>query len=133
MKKLVPFLLCLVIAFGFSACHKKPSVISVDESMLYGKWQEGSAFERYYDSLIERVLPNGDTVKVNGTTWDTGDDVTEDEAQLFIWTLTGNTLKHEHVGTFVTVPKLYTIAAISAHSMTYKDEYGVTHHFSKVE
>ena len=90
-------------------------------------------YERYYASMIERILPNGDTVKVNGTTWDAGDDITEDEAQLFIWTLTGNTLKHEHVGTFVTVPKLYSISALSAHSLTYKDEYEVTHHFSKVE
>lgn len=134
MKKLVLFLLCLVIAFGFSACNNKPSnTINIHESDLYGKWQEGSVYERYYASMIERILPNGDTVKVNGTTWDAGDDITEDEAQLFIWTLTGNTLKHEHVGTFVTVPKLYSISALSAHSLTYKDEYGVTHHFSKVE
>lgn len=134
MKKLVPFFLCLVIAFGFSACKKKPAiVIGVDESKLYGKWQEGSVFERYYDSYIERVLPNGDTVRVNGTTWDEADDVTEDEAQLFTWTLRGNTLKHEHIGTFVMVPKLYTISALNNHSLIYQDEYGVTHHFSKVE
>ena len=134
MKKLVPFFLCFVIAFGFCACKKKPSIIiSVDETKLYGKWQEGSVFERYYASDIERVLPNGDTVRVNGTTWDEADDVAEDEAQLFNWTLKGNTLKHEHVGTFVIVPKLYTISALNNHSLIYQDEYGVTHYFSKVE
>lgn len=134
MKKLVPFFLCLVIAFGFCACKKNPSIIvSIDETKLYGKWQEGSVFERYYDSDIERILPNGDTVRVNGTTWDEADDVTEDEAQLFNWTLKGSTLKHEHVATFVMVPKLYTIIVLSNHSLIYKDEYGVTHHFSKVE
>lgn len=133
MKKIIPFFLCLVIAFGFCACKKKPAVIVVSESKLYGKWQEGSVYERYYDSPIERVMPNGDTVRVNGTTWDEGDDVSEDEAQFFNWTLTGNTLKHEHVGTFVMVPKLYTISLLSTHALVYQDEYGVTHHFSKVE
>ena len=101
--------------------------------MLYGKWQEGSVFERYYDSPVKRVLPNGDTVYVNGTTWDVSDDVTEDEAQLFNWTLAGTTLKHEHVGTFIIVPKLYTITSLNANEMIYKDDYGVAHYFTKVE
>jgi hypothetical protein len=69
---------------------------------------------------------------VNGTTWDVSDDVTEEEAQLFNWTLTGATLKHEHVGTFVMVPKVYTIIMLSSSNLVYKDDYGVTHHYSKV-
>ena len=89
MKKHLHILLFLFLVLSLGACHKKPPVIHYDASMLYGKWQEGSVFERYYDSPIERVLPNGDTVYVNGTTWDVSDDVTEDEAQLFNWTLAG--------------------------------------------
>ena len=131
MKKLLHIFLFLVIVLGLAACHK-PAEISFDPSLLYGKWQEGSVYERYYASAIERVLPNGDTVQVNGTTWDVSDDVTEDEAQLFNWTLTGATLKHEHVGTFVTVPKVYTIIMLESNNLVYKDEYGVTHHYSKV-
>ncbi len=132
MKKLLHIFLFLFILFGFAACHK-PTEISYDASMLYGKWQEGSVYERYYESLIERVLLNGDTVHVNGTTWDEADDVTEEEAQLFNWTLTGTTLKHEHVGTFVMVPKIYTITMLTSSHLVYKDDYGKTHHFSKVE
>ena len=131
MKKLLHIFLFLVIVLGLSACHK-PEEISFDTSLLYGKWQEGSVYERYYASSIERVLPNGDTVQVNGTTWDVSDDVTEEEAQLFNWTLTGATLKHEHVGTFVMVPKVYTIIMLSSNNLVYKDDYGVTHHYSKV-
>ena len=131
MKKLLHIFLFLVIVLGLAACHK-PAEISFDPSLLYGKWQEGSVYERYYASAIERVLPNGDTVQVNGTTWDVSDDVTEDEAQLFNWTLTGATLKHEHVGTFVTVPKVYTVIMLSSSNLVYKDDYGVTHHYSKV-
>jgi hypothetical protein len=101
--------------------------------MLYGKWQEGSVFEHYYSSNIERVLPNGDTVQANGTTWDESDDVSEDEAQLFNWTLTGSTLKHEHVGTFVMIPKVYAVTSLTSSELVYEDDYGTAHHFSKVE
>ncbi len=131
MKKLLHIFLFLVIVLGLGACNK-PEEISFDSSLLYGKWQEGSVYERYYASAIERVLPNGDTVQVNGTTWDVSDDVTEEEAQLFNWTLTGATLKHEHVGTFVMVPKVYTVIMLSSSNLVYKDDYGVTHHYSKV-
>lgn len=133
MKKLLHFFLCLIVALSFSACGDIPLEIGYDASMLYGKWQEGSVFEQYYSSNIERVLANGDTVQANGTTWDESDDVSEDEAQLFNWTLTGSTLKHEHVGTFVMVPKIYTVTSLTSSELVYKDDYGTSHHFSKVE
>jgi hypothetical protein len=133
MKKLLHIILFLFVVMSLGACHKKPVEINYDASMLYGKWQEGTVYERYYDSLIERVLPNGDTVHVNGTTWDVSDDVTEDEAQLFNWSVTGATLKHEHVGAFVMVPKLYTITLLTSNNLVYKDDYGVLHYYSKVE
>ena len=133
MKKLLHIFLCLIVVLSFSACGDIPLENGYDASMLYGKWQEGSVFEQYYSSNIERVLANGDTVQVNGTTWDEGDDVSEDEAQLFNWTLTGSTLKHEHVGTFVMVPKIYTVTSLTSSELVYEDDYGMAHHFSKVE
>lgn len=133
MKKVLHFFLCLIVALSFSACGDIPLENGYDASMLYGKWQEGTVFEHYYSSNIERVLPNGDTVQANGTTWDESDDVSEDEAQLFNWTLTGSTLKHEHVGTFVMVPKIYTVTSLTSSELVYKDDYGTSHHFSKVE
>ena len=133
MKKLLHFFLCLIVVLSFSACGDIPLENGYDASMLYGKWQEGSVFEQYYSSNIERVLANGDTVQANGTTWDESDDVSEDEAQLFNWTLTGSTLKHEHVGTFVMVPKVYTVTSLTSSELVYEDDYGTAHHFSKVE
>ena len=133
MKKLLHFFLCLIVVLSFSACGDIPLENGYDASMLYGKWQEGSVFEQYYSSNIERVLANGDTVQANGTTWDESDDVSEDEAQLFNWTLTGSTLKHEHVGTFVIVPKVYTVTSLTSSELVYEDDYGMAHHFSKVE
>lgn len=133
MKKLLHFFLCLIVVLSFSACGNISIDNGYESSMLYGKWQEGTVFEHYYSSNIERVLPNGDTVQANGTTWDEGDDVSEDEAQLFNWTLTGSTLKHEHVGTFVMVPKVYTVTSLTSSELVYEDDYGTAHHFSKVE
>ena len=133
MKKLLHIFLCLVIVLCFGACHKNPPEINYDASLLYGKWQDGTVFEHYYDKSFEQVLPSGDTVKVNGTTWDESDDVTEDEAQLFIWSLSGATLRHEHVGTFVMVPKIYTITKLDDNNLEYKDDFGTTHQFSKVK
>lgn len=133
MKKLLHIFLCLAIILCFGACREVTPEIENNTSLLYGKWQEGSVFERYYNYNIERVLANGDTVQANGTTWDEADDVSEDEAQLFKWTLTGSTLKHEHVGTFVTLPKIYTVTSLTSSELVYQDDFGVTHHFSKVE
>ena len=133
MKKLVFFFVGMAFAFGLSSCDGIGSGDDgFDATLLYGKWQEGTVYERYYATPIERVMANGDTVQANGTTWDEGDDVYEDEAQLFNWTLTGSTLKQEHVGTFVIVPKLYTVKSLTNNEMVYSDDYGSEHHFSRV-
>ena len=133
MKKLFFFFMGIAFAFGLSSCDGIGSGDDgFDATLLYGKWQEGTVYERYYATPIERVMANGDTVQANGTTWDEGDDVYEDEAQLFNWTLTGSTLKQEHVGTFVIVPKLYTVKSLTNNEMVYSDDYGSEHHFSRV-
>lgn len=133
MKKLFFFFMGIAFAFGLSSCDGIGSGDDgFDATLLYGKWQEGTVYERYYATPIERVMANGDTVQANGTTWDEGDDVYEDEAQLFNWTLTGSTLKQEHVGTFVIVPKLYTVKSLTSNELVYSDDYGSEHHFSRV-
>lgn len=104
-----------------------------DVSLLYGLWQEGSVFEHYYASPMNMVLPNGDTVQANGSTWDTDDDIDEKEFQPFNWTLNGTSLVHEHIGVFVTIPKVYTITKLTHNMFDYEDNYGKTHFFVKVE
>ena len=133
MKKMLYLLLGLAFALGFSACGGViPDDNKFDEAMLVGTWQEGTVYERYYASSIDFTLPDGDTVQVNGTTWDVADDISEDEAQAFNWTLTGATLIHEHISTFVTVPKVYTVTSLTTSELVYKDDYGTTHYYSKV-
>lgn len=133
MKKLLYILFGLVFAFGLSACGGLlPNDGDFDETDLYGKWQEGDVFERFYAQPFNHILPNGDTVQVNGYTWDESDDISEDEAQPFNWTLSGSTLKIEHIGTFIIVPKVFTITTLTSDELVYEDDYGLEHHFLRV-
>lgn len=120
MKKLIYFLGAIVLLVGFNSCDGGNTDENFDVTLLYGRWQEGTVFERYDDTGL-------------GATWDVSDDLEEEEAQLFKWTLEGSTLIHEHIGTFVTVPKVYTVTTLDASNLTYHDDYGKTHYFSKVD
>ncbi len=132
MKKLIYLLLGALLVIGVSACGNKNQETGFDEALLYGTWQEGTVFERYYADSVDFVLPNHDTIQANGATWDASE-VEEDEAQAFNWTLNNATLTHVHKGTFVVIPKVYTITALTSSTLTYKDDYGKTHYYSKVD
>ena len=67
-----------------------------------------------------------------GATWDINDSISEGEAQIFKWTLDGSTLIHEHIGIFVTVPKVYTVTTLTPTTLSYRDDYGASHYFTKV-
>ena len=129
-----PWFICaiLFLAIGLCSCGGGGDT-NFNESLIYGKWQEGSVFEHYYDSDIDYDLPSGETVQVNGTTWDEADDVSEDEAQAFRWTLSGATLTHIHVGTYSDVPKVYTVTTLTSSSLCYEDAYGTKHQFIKAD
>ena len=121
MKKLIYFFGAIFLMLGISSCGGlNTEDEGFDVALLYGIWQEGSVYERYDETGW-------------GATWDVSEDVEEEEAQRFKWSLDGSTLVHEHVGTFVTVPKVYTITTLNANSLTYHDDYGKTHCFSKTE
>ena len=122
MKKIIYFLGAFLLLLSVSSCGGliTDDDDSFDASMLYGRWQEGTVFERYDDTGL-------------GATWDSNDDIGEEEAQLFKWSLDGSTLVHEHIGTYVTVPKVYTITTLNATQLTYHDDYGTTHYYSKVD
>lgn len=117
MRKLPIILVAaIVIAFSMASCN---DTISYDETLLYGKWQEGSVFERY----------NADGT---GVTWDEADDITEEEGQAFNWTLQGETLTQEHLTVFGSfVPKVYTISTLNNSNLTYHDAYGQYHYLTK--
>ena len=91
-----------------------------EETFLIGKWQSGTLFYKYLD---------GGT----GATWDTADDVTEEEAQEYTWTLVNAELTHIHILEIGgSVPKVYTLTELTATSLKYHDDFGVEFSFTKV-
>ncbi|MDA3780426.1 MAG: hypothetical protein PF487_09460, partial [Bacteroidales bacterium] len=81
--------------------------------------KSGTLFERY------------DSDKT-GVTWDTSDDVTEEEGQEFTWTITIDQLEQIHIiENGGKIPKLYTITELTAASLKYEDAYGNTKSFTK--
>jgi len=113
MKKIV---FALAVLFLFAGCDKK----KFDVADLYGKWQSGTLYEKYNASG-------------NGSTWDEGDDVTEEEAQTFTWELDKETLTryHQMEGSSAVVPKTFTIKTLTATTLVYETSGGKTFTFTK--
>ena len=120
MKKLLYLFIGTLLLLGVSSCGGLVVDVNYDETLLYGRWQEGTVFERYDDSGW-------------GATWDVADDVSEEEAQLFQWRIEGSKLIQEHIATFATVAKVYNLNTLTASRLTYSDDYGKMHYFTKVE
>ena len=93
-----------------------------DKSLLSGYWVSGTVHE-FYD-------PAG-----TGYTWDTADDVTEEEAQPFTWEFADetNTLTLIHqMEMGGVIPKSYTVVALSEDELEFKDRFGVHYTFKRV-
>jgi hypothetical protein len=120
MRRLAFIILSFVFAALFTtSCTEQETEISFDESLIIGTWQSGTLFERY----------DSDNT---GATWDTADDVTEEEAQEFTWTIDKDQLEQIHIiVNGGNVPKIYTITTLTATTLEYQDDYGNTKSFSK--
>jgi len=120
MKRLTLIILSFALTAIFStSCTKDDTSPSFDESLIIGKWKSGTLFERY------------DSDKT-GATWDTSDDVTEEEGQQFTWTITKDQLEQIHIiENGGSVPKVYTITELTASTLKYEDDYGVAKSFTK--
>lgn len=99
-------------------------VNSYDPQLLHGKWVSGSEFWRYDDDGT-------------GVTWDTADDVHEDEAQMFKWEYddSDKSLTHIHWMEMTqewTVPRVYTITWLSDAELVYVDKFGKSYSFKKL-
>lgn len=114
--------MCLVaVVCLFSSCA--PEEQPLDESLLIGKWQSGTLYEKY-------------EANHTGTTWNTAEDVTEAEAQKFTWTLEKNILTQIHIMEMTgqgTVPKVYTVITLNATTLKYEDDFGNQKTFTKVQ
>lgn len=90
-----------------------------DKTLLSGCWVSGTLYEYY----------NADGT---GHTWDILDDVTEEEAQPFTWTLEKRTLTQIHqMEMGGNVPKIYTVTKLNATTLEYHDDYGKYYTFAK--
>ncbi len=119
MKKTLFYLTtCIVVSFLAVSCEKEEEFF--DDSLLIGKWQSGTLYYKYLDDG-------------SGGTWDTADDVTEEEAQAFTWTLVKAELTHIHILEMGgSVPKIYTVTELTSTSLEYHDDFGVNFTFTKV-
>ena len=117
MKKLLLFITFFSVSLMFYSCEKEKTF---DEKLLIGKWRSGTEFYKYFKDHT-------------GGTWDTSDDVQEDEALPFEWTLNKSELQHIHIMEMGgKVPKYYSVTSLTATSLKYKDSFGKSFSFVKV-
>lgn len=114
-------------ALCFVGC--RPEGADYSPSQLIGKWvrtENGTKGTEYYR------FDNGDTV-LTGVTWDVADDVSEEEAQPFEWTLEGDQLTIVHIMEMGgRIPKVYTVTDLAASALAFKDNYGQKFQFERV-
>ena len=111
--------LFVIFALLMGGCDLFSHSDKFDKTLLGGKWVSGTLYE-YYD-------PAG-----TGYTWDILDDVTEEEAQPFTWTLENATLTQIHqMEMGGSVPKTYTVTKLTATTLEYHDDYGKYYTFTK--
>lgn len=123
MKKIaLIFVSIAACVFSMTSCSSEDDDVnpSFDETLIIGKWKSGTLHERY-------------DLDKTGATWDTADDVTEEEAQNFTWTITKDQLEQIHIiENGGKVPKVYTITKLTASTLEYEDAYGKSKSFSKI-
>ena len=126
-KKIVGLSLGIVVAFAFTACNPEKSF---DSALLIGKWSRTSPYATAENPGKDfyRYDRNG-----KGAKWDTAEDVLEEEAKTFSWTLEKDllTLAMDMEIGESKVYKYYTITALDANTLTYKDDYGKSFTFKK--
>ena len=93
-----------------------------DSDMLIGLWQSGSVFYRYNEDG-------------SGVTWDTSDDVMEEEGSKFTWEINKRRIIHYHQMEISSgiIPKTYTITKLDLLNLEYKDDFNVESVFVKIE
>jgi len=113
------FYFTMFMAVTLLAVSCDPVEQTFDETLLYGKWQAGTLFYKY--------ASDG-----SGYTWDSSE-VLESEAQDFTWTLVNSELTQNHIMEMGgIVPKVYTVTELTATTLKYEDDFGVSSSFTKV-
>jgi hypothetical protein len=119
MNKTFRFLIIsFLVSLVFNSCI--PEDESFNDAFLIGKWRSETLYYKY---------------KIDGTgsTWDTKDDVSEDEAQPFTWALLNSELTHIHILELgAKLPKVYKVTELTPTSLKYEDSFGKSFSFNKV-
>ncbi len=125
-RKHLLLLLFSVLLILFNSCKPEPDF---DETMLLGTWSRTSPF-------ATETKPGDEFYRYDvagtGATWDTADDVQEEEAQPFNWSLTQDQLRHDHqISMGGVTTKVYTVTTLTTNTLIYEDEFGVESIYSR--
>ncbi len=126
MRKIIGYFVALtIITLTFISCS--PEEPTFDEGLLLGKWKSTTKNEYY------RYLSN-----YTGRMWNEDEDVheTDEDVTKFNWSLEKSDLTHIYIS-FMTgeelVPKYYKVTELTSTSLKYKDDFGKTFSYKKVE
>lgn len=118
--KTIAFLVAVTLLATLSSCGPTPTPITFDKTLLYGEWVEGTVHDTY--------LEDG-----TGHSWDTSEDISEEEASPFEWTLNNDQLQLLHtLWNGSVVPKTYTVTQLDSLKLVYEDSYGQVHNYLRV-
>lgn len=95
--------------------------VEYDEDLLIGLWQSGSVFYRFdYDGVAR--------------TWDSADDILEEEVPIFEWQLDHSRFTHIHkMELNGAIPKVYRLTQLDLQTLVFEDDFGNVFSFEKVE
>lgn len=158
MKKVLVFAAILAIAAGFVSCQREASTFAKED--LIGRWQAPSGDTLQFMVFQADIAPTPEGLSGEfryGYEWDMNDHKGWDDSQgtyedylftpiedrgayhgngWFVWKLETN-------GDFIYVnfmnnggadiPKSYKVTVLTGSSLTYKDDFGTTHSFTKVK
>lgn len=119
-KRTIPLLLVALFSALLNGCTPDDPIRTFDESLLIGTWVSGTEYYRFDEGY-------------NGATWDTADDVQEEEAQQFTWSLTDDRLLLVHkLEMGADVPKMYTVMQLDDDILQLHDAFDNQYTFTRI-
>ena len=158
MKKVLVFAAVLVIAAGFVSCQREASTFAKED--LIGRWQAPSGDTLQFMVFQPDIAPTPEGLSGEfryGYEWDMNDHKGWDDSQgtyeeflftliedggayhgngWFVWQLDPNgnfLLGHLMNNDGAVIPKPYKVTVLTGSSLTYKDDFGMTHSFTKIK
>jgi hypothetical protein len=123
-KTLLIAILAFLATLTFAACDKPVNSINVNADLIPGKWYDSENTTEFW-----RFDADG-----SGVTWDTSEDVQEDEGTKFNWSVLLDQLRIDLYGRMGQhVYYDYTVTYQTADSLVFKDIYDNPRTFLKVK